>query len=646
MELVKKDGRIYLLDDRLLRAVCLDSLSVQVSADTKIVLDKFYRHVLQNPSNYTRVAEAGESDVRINDFLSSSANKELVKNKLVYVLDATPDSNLIKGVQALAGYMEYEGRFTGATPLPVSVLIPRAEKYAADARFRSKTFRVLDSSPVLISLSGYELRELQTPEQFAFEAKRLGELNGQDYSAKFQAFQNNLSRVFYVSSQGRPVLTLWFDFLGEDPPQTQSYYPNNRDYSNYALVDVDYYPTPDKKSREAYTEAEDMLSPMLDFLSRNTAVKSAYYKVGRTRSGSYQRIDRDPLDSTIVLTKQTVRGLNYQLPLGFVAIMAEELSFYGCPKVMIPALTASAVHVEGCQKFIADTVQADTVNLIGSATGSNYSAKIKARHVTLAQVKADKIEIQSDTLELIDCQKIDVAGDEPKHQSRKLILNTEKLDMAGANSLRTQELRLERGTYTNVNLAEQFPNCSVLVQDHASLRSVTEHKLRKYSVLGYDQGTSTLQGHADHLYVQTLTEIPDVECNALSIEYGGDGHNRLYRTAKFLAFDGHADYLLSDRKHGDLYLFPSTPARLATYIGKSLTADRIVLRLCAPIASLDLVVKLVCNMKGHLTLVGDDPSWFPLGWVDGVIFAVGADRVAVADASNLNMVYRGVVACR
>lgn len=648
MKLIQKDGNVYLLDEVLLHAVCVDSLNVQVSTQTKIVLEKFYRHVLTFPAAYCRVATRNEGNVLINDFTASKSNGQLVREKRVWVLEAEPESPLLYAVQSLAGYMEYEGKFSDASILPVSVLLDRAKKYAANAAFRSKTFRTLDDAPVVFSHIGYELRELRTPEQFAYEAKRLAELTGQDYGKRFEQFKENSLRVFYVSSQGRPVLTMWLEHWSDKPlPEMQSYYPQQRDYRNFALVDVDYYPTPDVRKREAYTEAEDVLIPIMDFLGLNTGVRSGYYKIGKTRSGQYQRIDRIPRDSTLVLSTMNVRGVNYQLPLGFTHIEADDLGFYGCPKVVIPAISARELTVEGCNKFVAGDVKATTARMLGTTAGdSSYTLALTGGYAAFTNLSLANIRFNLEAATLYNCAKIAVSGDDPKHVARRLALSVDKLDLGGALALDTQVLTLAQGVFTNANLAAQFPNCKELVQDHANLRSLVEHSLQKYTILGYDQSTNVLPGKYGHLAVQTLTVVPDLECDSLSVEYGGDGHHQLFRKFPFIALDGHADFLLASQHYQDLYLFPATAAKLATYIGKSLTAGRIILRLCAPISSLDLVKRLVENMQGHLTLIADDATWFPPGWVDGVQFATSKTKLRVFDVNSLMQVYRSMLVCR
>lgn len=640
LELIFKEGKSYLYDSKLVKDL-INSLSSQVSPVSFTLLEKFGDYAKRHPTLYSRLITRDDPALELKDYIQGFPDQ--IRRKQAYVLDASAGSRLRTNLNALADYMQSVGQYKRDDRLGVEVVLERALKYVGDEKYNTATYYELQGAPELATIQGYTLRELVSPMQFAVEAKRLETVAGRSLNPEFKEFQLGKLRVFHVSAGQRPVATLFAPLLqpladGEDA-EPLTYYPEQRDYSGFAVQDIFCYETPGAHKRDALTEAEDAVILVLDYMGVNTRLNVKNRLIGKTRSGNFQRIDRPARDPSLLISALEVRGFSYKLPSDFRLLEGKYHAFYGSEKVTLPELHTETLLLEGVQKFSAELVKANVVRVVGAGDPTKITAVLEGGDASWFAFSntlfADTTKITANTVELSECPKLKTLGSQLFDAKHILLRQEGTVNLAAFGNKTARALTLSTGDFGALDINTTFPACNSLVQDHANVRSYIRQRLDTYSIFGYHSLMDVLDSDVSLLNLVTLESVPDaVKFDTLRVEYIGEAAHKLNVTAKDLIYRGPASFLPDTVQFDRILIEPPTPQSLVDFVGKVLTAKTsIYMKLPCKVTRKATMEKLLSNWRSpDITLIADDASWFPPARFTGVSFCT---PVANFDFSRL-----------
>jgi hypothetical protein len=469
--------------------------------------------------------------------------------------------------------------------------------------------------------------------QFAVEAKRLEPVAGRSLNPEFQEFQLGKLRVLHVAAGQRPVATLFAPLLqplaeGEEA-EPLTYYPEQRDYSGFAVQDIFCYETPGAHKRDALTEAEDAVILVLDYMGLNTGLNVKNRLIGKTRSGNFQRIDRPARDPSLLISALEVRGFSYKLPSDFRLLEGKYHAFYGSEKVTLPELHTETLLLEGVQKFSAELVKANVVRVVGAGEPTKITAVLEGGDASWFAfsntVFTDTTKITANTVELSECPKLKTLGSQLFDAKHILLRQEGTVNLAAFGNKTARALTLSTGDFGALDINTTFPACNSLVQDHANVRSYIRQRLDTYSIFGYHSLMDVLDSDVALLNLVTLESVPEaVKFDTLRVEYIGEAAHKLNVAAKDLLYRGPASFLPDTMQFDRILIEPPTPQSLVDFVGKALTAKTsIYLKLPCKVTRKATMERLLSNWRSpDITLIADDASWFPPARFTGVSFCV------------------------
>ena len=628
LELFFNEGKSYLYDSKLVKDL-INSLSSQVSPVSFTMLEKFGDYAKRHPTLYSRLITRDDPALELRDYIQGFPDQ--VRKKQAYVLDAGVDSRLRANLNALADYMQSVGQYKRDDRLDVDVVLERALKYVGDEKYNTAAYYELQGAPELATVKGYTLRELVSPMQFAVEAKRLEPVAGRSLNPEFQEFQLGKLRVLHVAAGQRPVATLLAPLLqplaeGEEA-EPLTYYPAQRDYSNFAVQDIFCYETPGAHKRDALTEAEDAVILVLDYMGVNTRLNVKNRLIGKTRSGNFQRIDRPARDPSLLISALEVRGFSYKLPSDFRLLEGKYHAFYGSEKVTLPELHTETLLLEGVQKFSAELVKANVVRVVGAGEPTKITAVLEGGDASWFAfsntVFADTTKIKANTVELSECPKLKTLGSQLFDAKHILLRQEGTVNLAAFGNKTARALTLSTGDFGALDINTTFPACNSLVQDHANVRSYVKQRLDTYSIFGYHSLMDVLDSDVALLNLVTLESVPEaVKFDTLRVEYIGEAAHKLNVAAKDLLYRGPASFLPDTMQFDRILIEPPTPQSLVDFVGKALTAKTsLYLKLPCKVTRKATMERLLSNWRSpDITLIADDASWFPPARFTGVSF--------------------------
>ena len=628
LELFFNEGKSYLYDSKLVKDL-INSLSSQVSPVSFTMLEKFGDYAKRHPTLYSRLITRDDPALELRDYIQGFPDQ--VRKKQAYVLDAGVDSRLRANLNALADYMQSVGQYKRDDRLDVDVVLERALKYVGDEKYNTAAYYELQGAPELATVKGYTLRELVSPMQFAVEAKRLEPVAGRSLNPEFQEFQLGKLRVLHVAAGQRPVATLFAPLLqslaeGEEA-EPLTYYPAQRDYSNFAVQDIFCYETPGAHKRDALTEAEDAVILVLDYMGVNTRLNVKNRLIGKTRSGNFQRIDRPARDPSLLISALEVRGFSYKLPSDFRLLEGKYHAFYGSEKVTLPELHTETLLLEGVQKFSAELVKANVVRVVGAGEPTKITAVLEGGDASWFAFSntlfADTTKITANTVELSECPKLKTLGSQLFDAKHILLRQEGTVNLAAFGNKTARALTLSTGDFGALDINTTFPACNSLVQDHANVRSYVKQRLDTYSIFGYHSLMDVLDSDVALLNLVTLESVPEaVKFDTLRVEYIGEAAHKLNVAAKDLLYRGPASFLPDTMQFDRILIEPPTPQSLVDFVGKALTAKTsLYLKLPCKVTRKATMERLLSNWRSpDITLIADDASWFPPARFTGVSF--------------------------
>ena len=628
LELFFNEGKSYLYDSKLVKDL-INSLSSQVSPVSFTMLEKFGDYAKRHPTLYSRLITRDDPALELRDYIQGFPDQ--VRKKQAYVLDAGVDSRLRANLNALADYMQSVGQYKRDDRLDVDVVLERALKYVGDEKYNTAAYYELQGAPELATVKGYTLRELVSPLQFAVEAKRLEPVAGRSLNPEFQEFQLGKLRVLHVAAGQRPVATLFAPLLqplaeGEEA-EPLTYYPEQRDYSGFAVQDIFCYETPGAHKRDALTEAEDAVILVLDYMGLNTGLNVKNRLIGKTRSGNFQRIDRPARDPSLLISALEVRGFSYKLPSDFRLLEGKYHAFYGSEKVTLPELHTETLLLEGVQKFSAELVKANVVRVVGAGEPTKITAVLEGGDASWFAfsntVFTDTTKITANTVELSECPKLKTLGSQLFDAKHILLRQEGTVNLAAFGNKTARALTLSTGDFGALDINTTFPACNSLVQDLANVRSYIRQRLDTYSIFGYHSLMDVLDSDVALLNLVTLESVPEaVKFDTLRVEYIGEAAHKLNVAAKDLLYRGPASFLPDTMQFDRILIEPPTPQSLVDFVGKALTAKTsLYLKLPCKVTRKATMERLLSNWRSpDITLIADDASWFPPARFTGVSF--------------------------
>ena len=596
----------YLYSPDLLQATLVLS-GKNTDPTIRNVLQTFGQYVLSRLPDYSTLLKEGSNTAEI-DFLRGHPKTP------TYRLDLSPTSRFMDEVTMLIQWMQATERDTHLAMRPIPYLLERALVFKQ--RLEQGQPQANKNAVVLKRFGFYTLERIIETQDAKETFATLGVTDDAltEALADFDAKQRLL---FRLTHEGKPLVL--FDALRKLPFKNnviaELTWPQHRKlFEQFVVYNVTFIlPQNNKEAKQAKEVANEKTPLCLDVLHGELGLSVSYSMAGKRRDNKFQMLLPNPKDPILVMDSVQVKGQDFKMPLGFLKLQANDLSFVATPKVALPDLVVKNLSCRLVQQFTAQRVDVDTLFMEGNeATGDKtlLSANIFANEATLTQVEAKNLTLHANKLTLNDCAKMRYrVANNYLIRAKDLTLQSEKLDLADVYVPDTSILTLRNGHYANVDLNESFPNLKHFTLQNATATSFTLAELESYSLINFSGSEWTPPANTKVLTVETRNDLPqNVTTQLLRLRFYGHKRGRNGMLVKHFFVNGNS-HCLADFVYDTLFI---EPLNEETFFGFPIKANYLAFKLQKPIASLAALQQIVANWQAvSIVLLAPDKSFFP-----------------------------------